>query len=666
MMDDNYRIKTEVSKNTDSRIPTEISMNIGRIATEVSGAEEFNDSGRVKTEVSNGEKQGADNLSTSDKSLVDKLNKANSAMYSTMEELADAVVRVGTLEGFNGIKYSVSGILSTDGGEGAIIRCKSSNGEEVVAKVYSDVDPQNFASMERRLQIIKFTQSEGADKYVLPILDMGLVELEEDSKNYFEIQPFCKDGDLSSKAAMDFEEIKEVVRNLNETLHFIHSHGFLHMDVKPENIYIYKDNYVLGDFGITREFNNDGRIITKTSVGKKIAGTKGYQPIESIFAEDHYSLTAAIDYYALAVTLASLFKGEFVFLKNGKFDNFMHQENVRLSHIDLVEKKDCDLLSNLIDGLYQYDQNKRFGYEDVIKWLENPYYRLYDGSEGWGSPFSFTEEQKFRNKEELYYGVLSDWEEAKERFYKGHFEEHFKHNNDSSLRSVANKIVEEQYPDRSKDGDIALYTFCVKMFHEPSAKIIWKSRKWDGLEKLADEIMVTSDKTIFEEILQNRVISLWITEGKRDPDNKVLPLIEEIENASVNYANIAVYWFAYLFGTVGDLDFDQMEFNSIVGLIRHIINDPYRFYIHRSILDQLLNTHECSKLYGYLCAGEKKIDFWPAVEAFLSSLNHNQVGDTVVLFIMLEAIAEKCKDDELLMKDIQDFYYQFGPYSDLK
>lgn len=128
----------------------------------------------------------------------------------------------------------------------------------------------------------------------------------------------------------------DLIKDLNEALHFIHENGFLHMDIKPENIYVYNNHYVLGDFGITRELK-EGRAGTRiTHVGKTVSGTPGYQAPEVLYGTAYYLLTAKTDYYALAVTIASLYLGYFVFAdKDGNYDAGLFQESAQSNHINL-------------------------------------------------------------------------------------------------------------------------------------------------------------------------------------------------------------------------------------------------------------------------------------------------------------------------------------------
>lgn len=93
---------------------------------------------------------------------------------------------------------------------------------------------------------------------------------------------------------------------------------------------------MFGRFGITRELK-EGRAGTRiTHVGKTVSGTPGYQAPEVLYGTAYYLLTAKTDYYALAVTIASLYLGYFVFAdKDGNYDAGLFQESAQSNHINL-------------------------------------------------------------------------------------------------------------------------------------------------------------------------------------------------------------------------------------------------------------------------------------------------------------------------------------------
>ena len=74
-------------------------------------------------------------------------------------------------------------------------------------------------------------------------------------------------------------------------LEYVHAQGYLHRDVKPENIVLNNRGYAkLTDFGIARVWQPDNS--TDTS------GTPGYMAPEVMCRQAH---TSAVDFYALGI-----------------------------------------------------------------------------------------------------------------------------------------------------------------------------------------------------------------------------------------------------------------------------------------------------------------------------------------------------------------------------
>lgn len=98
---------------------------------------------------------------------------------------------------------------------------------------------------------------------------------------------------------------------LCDALSYMHSRAMLHLDLKPGNVMIRRGgSVVLIDFGLSKEFEDDDTINTKTSLG---SGTSGYAPIEqSVYAgsASGEKLPVTMDVYALGATMYKMLTGE--------------------------------------------------------------------------------------------------------------------------------------------------------------------------------------------------------------------------------------------------------------------------------------------------------------------------------------------------------------------
>eukprot|EP00775_Hariotina_reticulata_P004917 gene4917-biopygen6677 len=75
----------------------------------------------------------------------------------------------------------------------------------------------------------------------------------EDSSQLHIITQYCRDGDLRQKMSTSLSETavrNQVARPLLHALTDLHSRGFVHRDVKPENCFLSDDQVQLGDFGL--------------------------------------------------------------------------------------------------------------------------------------------------------------------------------------------------------------------------------------------------------------------------------------------------------------------------------------------------------------------------------------------------------------------------------
>ena len=53
--------------------------------------------------------------------------------------------------------------------------------------------------------------------------------------------------------SMDRADDRRILHDISQALYFMHSKGFIHRDVKPENIVKVGNVYKLVDFGLTRK-----------------------------------------------------------------------------------------------------------------------------------------------------------------------------------------------------------------------------------------------------------------------------------------------------------------------------------------------------------------------------------------------------------------------------
>ncbi len=231
---------------------------------------------------------------------------------------------------------------------------------------------------------------------------------DETTGRYYEILEYTEFGNLSQfarerKLTGNETFVKEVVKELAESLHTLHEVGIIHRDVKLSNVLVRKDNpldLILTDFGISTLKEEEVSKVFST-----VKGTYAYTAPESFsgyFGKE-------VDWWALGMIVLELLTGSNPF--SGLAPQvIMHR--LMTQEVPVPEVKDDYRL--LLMGLLTRDPKKRWGYKQIRLWLEGDrnievYYSVRSKTElgGWLKA-GFTEEGAKRWME-----VIDDPEKAK-------------------------------------------------------------------------------------------------------------------------------------------------------------------------------------------------------------------------------------------------------------
>jgi serine/threonine protein kinase len=175
---------------------------------------------------------------------------------------------------------------------------------DVAIKVYNieeDSDPDR-ASVSRKMfyneaHMVGMLQHPN----IMPIFDAG----EEDGKYYVvtehiqgarTLAAYCRPDNL-----LRIDDVVEIVYKCAKALHYAHSRGVIHRDIKPGNVMLTIDNDVrIIDFGIA--------IVSDSEVSRieGIAGSPSYMSPEQVQSED---LTPRSDLYSLGAVMYELLTG---------------------------------------------------------------------------------------------------------------------------------------------------------------------------------------------------------------------------------------------------------------------------------------------------------------------------------------------------------------------
>ena len=206
-------------------------------------------------------------------------------------------------------RYTVERELGRGGMATVYLAEEKKHGRKVAIKV---LRPEITAALgtERFLREIGIA-AQLSHPHIVPLIDSG-----EAGGLLYYVQPHVPGGSLRDRLLearpLSVKDALRIVQEVGAGLDFAHRKGFVHRDVKPENILFADGHAVLADFGVARaccdaeEDTPRGRELV-TEVGFAV-GTPEYMSPEQ--ASGEVELNAASDVYSLACVMYEMLAGE--------------------------------------------------------------------------------------------------------------------------------------------------------------------------------------------------------------------------------------------------------------------------------------------------------------------------------------------------------------------
>ena len=158
------------------------------------------------------------------------------------------------------------------------------NGTVVAAKLFKQ-EPRTVEDKPGASEFFRELEAQTQLNHpnILPILDFGSAGPDHEP---FVIYPFCQAGDLRrlmrQRQYMPLHEALPILEQVAAAIDFAHSRGFIHGDVKPENILFVANvsHACLSDFGMARHFAFTAKV--STVVPDLQGGTTSYLSPEEL------------------------------------------------------------------------------------------------------------------------------------------------------------------------------------------------------------------------------------------------------------------------------------------------------------------------------------------------------------------------------------------------
>lgn len=189
------------------------------------------------------------------------------------------------------------------GGFGHVEKIKMDDGEVAARKVFDPVPDivarADLSKLKKRFKREVRVQSSLSGDYFIPILDSDL-----ESENPSFIMPLAERNfweeiqDARRTNKIPLESLADILNALEE----LHSLGYVHRDLKPQNILLQAGRWKLSDFGLVLPVTDE---TTKLTSLDSAWGTEGYCAPEQV--EDFRNATPSVDIYAFGCILHDLY-----------------------------------------------------------------------------------------------------------------------------------------------------------------------------------------------------------------------------------------------------------------------------------------------------------------------------------------------------------------------
>ena len=192
------------------------------------------------------------------------------------------------------------------GGFGAVYRARRADSSVVAVKVMLsrvDADDEAIAKFKREAAVTSKLQHPN----IVRVLESGA-----SGAVFYFIMEFCDGGSawdlmLKNNGRLSLAQAKPIILGALEALAFAHDKGFVHRDLKPQNILLSRGAVRLSDFGLAKSFQQAG--LSGMSMTGGYAGTPVFMPREQI--TNFKYVKPVSDVWSMGATIYNMLTGDF-------------------------------------------------------------------------------------------------------------------------------------------------------------------------------------------------------------------------------------------------------------------------------------------------------------------------------------------------------------------
>lgn len=328
------------------------------------------------------------------------------------------------------------------GGQSTIVAAERvDDGLACVAKIFKPlVGSERVAYQKVVSAVMGLNNRPVAQTHLLPIfayLHQGLsaTELGAAAPQLWDVSITPLATCLSDRPRSTHMVKSRVIPELSQAIELLHTElGIVHRDIKPQNVYLYDKQIVLGDYGSARSLAGFDNRQTNT-----MTRSDGYTPGRGGMVDPRN------DWYSFGYTIWTLYEGNVhplqEFMDDGTlFDRLETGEPADFNHPDDAT------LGNLLQGLTFELSGERFGYEEVKDWIADSdhFYRKLPTMDAGSArkPYEFAG-KSYSDPVLLARALASNWDEAKLRMSQKQLENLMGDWGENDLQTKIHQLVEE-------------------------------------------------------------------------------------------------------------------------------------------------------------------------------------------------------------------------------